>query len=61
MLTMRNCFWFFKNMLTVKYILHFKDKPEILKKPPSNYDFIDKNDWNIFVKNRLSNEFQVRM
>ena len=41
MLTMRNFFVVFQNMLIVKYILSFKDKPDLLKKPPSNYNFID--------------------
>ena len=45
-------------MMTVKYILPFKDKPELLKKPPTEYDFIDEEYWNIFVKNRLLDEFQ---
>ena len=61
MLTMGTCFRSFKNMLTTKYILPFKDKSELLKKPLAEYDFIDDEDWNIFVKNCLSNEFQVHM
>ncbi|RVW87691.1 hypothetical protein CK203_057234 [Vitis vinifera] len=46
------------NTLTVKHILPFKDEPELLKKPPAEYHFIDDEDWNIFVKNRLSEKFQ---
>ena len=61
MLTMRNWFCSFKNMLTMKYIIPFKDKLELLKKPPIDYNFIDEEDWNIFVKNHLSDEFQVCM
>ena len=44
-------------MLTVKHILPFKDELEFLKKPPAEYHFIDDEDWNIFVKNRLSEKF----
>ncbi|RVW24553.1 hypothetical protein CK203_090862 [Vitis vinifera] len=54
MLTLGKCFRSFKNTLTVKHILPFKDEPELLKKPPAEYHFIDDEDWNIFVKNRLS-------
>ena len=52
MLTMGTCYQSFKNMLIVKYILSFKDKPNLLKKPPAEYEFIDE-DWNIFVKNHF--------
>ena len=48
-------------MLTVKYIIPFKDKFELLKKPPTEYNFIDEDDWSIFVKNRFSDEFKVHM
>ncbi|RVX13376.1 hypothetical protein CK203_021010 [Vitis vinifera] len=48
-----------ENTLTVKHILPFKDEPELLKKPPTEYHFIDDEDWNIFVKNRLSEKFQM--
>ncbi|RVW72464.1 hypothetical protein CK203_060492 [Vitis vinifera] len=58
MLTLGKCFRSFKNTLTVKHILPFKDEPELLKKPPAEYHFIDDEDWNIFVKNRLSEKFQ---
>ncbi|RVW75827.1 hypothetical protein CK203_055115 [Vitis vinifera] len=58
MLTVGKCFRSFKNTLTVKHILPFKDEPELLKKPPTEYHFIDDEDWNIFVKNRLSEKFQ---
>ena len=33
----------------------------MLKKPPSKYSFIEDEDWNIFVKDRLSNAFQVKL
>ena len=31
----------------------------MLKKPQVEYSFIKDEDWNIFVKDRLSNAFQV--
>ena len=61
MLTMGTCFQSFKNMLTAKYIISFKDKLELLKKPPTEYNFIDEEDWNIFVKNCLSDKFYLHM
>ena len=61
MLTLGKCFQSFKNMLTVKHILPFKDKSKVLKKPPTEYNFINDEDWNIFVKNRLSEKFQVKI
>ena len=59
MLTIGKCFQSFKNMLTVKYILPFKDQPEFLKKPPIQYIFIEDEDWTMFVKDLLSNSFKV--
>ena len=44
-------------MLIVKHILPFKDELELLKKPAVEYHYIDDEDWNIFVKNRLSEKF----
>ena len=61
MLTLGKCFRSFKNTLTMKHILPFKDEPKLLKKPPTDYHFIDDEDWNIFVKNRLSENFQVQI
>ena len=61
MLTMEAYFRSFKNMLTMKYILPFKDKSKLLKKPPTEYDFIDEENWNIFVINHSSDEYQVHM
>ena len=65
---MRNCmrtigrsFRSFKNHLTVKYIIPFKDNPEMLKNHPVEYSFIEDDDWNIFVKDILSNAFQVEL
>ncbi|XP_059590774.1 uncharacterized protein LOC100261851 isoform X3 [Vitis vinifera] len=58
MLTMGKCFRSFKNLLTVKYILPFEDQPELLKRPPIQYTFIEDEDWTIFVKDRLSDNFK---
>ncbi|RVW89704.1 hypothetical protein CK203_047223 [Vitis vinifera] len=58
MLTMGKCFQSFKNLLTVKYILPFEDQPELLKRPPIQYTFIEDEDWTIFVKDRLSDNFK---
>ena len=61
MLTLGKCFQYFKNMLIVKHMLPFKDETELLEKPPTEYHFIDDENWNIFVKNRLSEKFQVQI
>ena len=61
MLTLGKCFRSFKNLLTMKYIIPFKYEPELLKKPPVECNFIDDEDWNTFVKNRLSEKFQVHI
>ena len=61
MLTMGKCFQSFKNMLTVKYVIPFKDQQEVLKKPPIEYIFIEDEDWTIFVKERFSKRFQVNL
>ncbi|WJZ82942.1 hypothetical protein VitviT2T_002663 [Vitis vinifera] len=47
-----------ENLLTVKYILPFEDQPELLKRPPIQYTFIEDEDWTIFVKDRLSDNFK---
>ena len=61
MLMMGKCFRSFKNMLIVKYVIPFKDQLEVLKKPPIEYIFIEDEDWAIFVKERLSERFQVNL
>ncbi|KAL6321683.1 hypothetical protein AAG906_031192 [Vitis piasezkii] len=43
-------------MLSVKYILPFKDQPELLKRPPIKYTFIRDEEWTMFVKDRLSSK-----
>ncbi|KAL6319865.1 hypothetical protein AAG906_036935 [Vitis piasezkii] len=50
MLTMDKCFRSFKNMLTIKYVIPFKDQLNVLKKPPIEYNFIKDEDWTMFVK-----------
>ena len=59
MLTIGKCFRSFKNFLTMKYIIPFKDQPKLLKRPPIQYTFIEDKDWTIFVKDRLSYNFKV--
>ena len=44
MKSMGRCFRSFKNMLTAKYIIPFKDQLELLKKPPVEYSFIEDED-----------------
>ena len=61
MLTIGKCFLSFKSMLTVKYILPFKDHPELLKRPPIKYTFIRDEEWTMFVKDRLSENFKVKL
>ncbi|XP_052293551.1 uncharacterized protein LOC127901142 isoform X3 [Citrus sinensis] len=48
----------FKNRLTTKYIKRYKDKPEALKCPPKMYDFIEQEDWEVFVRYRTSSAFE---
>ncbi|KDO41564.1 hypothetical protein CISIN_1g041184mg, partial [Citrus sinensis] len=49
----------FKNRLTTKYIKRYKDKPEALKCPPKLYDFIEQEDWEVFICYRTSSAFEV--
>nr|CAN78619.1 hypothetical protein VITISV_034823 [Vitis vinifera] len=63
----RNCFLLmgirfrtFKYKLTKKYTLSFKNGPEKLKKPPSIYSFIQEDHWRQFVKDRLSEHFNLQ-
>ncbi|KAL5547333.1 hypothetical protein UlMin_007020, partial [Ulmus minor] len=44
----------FKSYLAVEYIIPFKDQPEMLQRPPENYNYISKKDWDTFVAIRLS-------
>ena len=61
MLTIGKCFRSFKSMLTVKYILPFKDHPKLLKRPPIKYTFIRDEEWTMFIKDRLSENFKVKL
>ncbi|RVW95087.1 hypothetical protein CK203_025580 [Vitis vinifera] len=45
----------------VKYILPFEDQLELLKRPPIQYTFIEDEDWIIFVKDRLSDNFKDKL
>ncbi|WJZ90904.1 hypothetical protein VitviT2T_010019 [Vitis vinifera] len=63
----RNCFILmgikfrtFKYKLTKKYILSFKNDLKKLKKPPPVYPFIQEDHWRQFVKDRLSEHFNVK-
>ncbi|KAF9598205.1 hypothetical protein IFM89_025844 [Coptis chinensis] len=50
----------FKNRLTRFYITPFKDQLELLRKPPKVYEkYISQEDWDKFVKSRLTDEFQA--
>ena len=49
----------FKNCLRSKHIDPYTDTPECLKFPPSEYPSIDLADWEIFVNQALSDDFQV--
>ncbi|TYK15928.1 putative serine/threonine-protein kinase nek2 [Cucumis melo var. makuwa] len=42
----------FKHWLTKKYILPFKNEPELLKRPPYKYSYIDQKQWEEFVRSR---------
>ncbi|KAK9947973.1 hypothetical protein M0R45_003566 [Rubus argutus] len=48
----------FKCKLTKWYILPYIDSPELLEFPPDDYRSIEKADWDIFVANRISADFQ---
>ena len=61
MLTIGKCFRSFKSMLTVKYILPFKDQPELFKRPLIKYTFICDEEWTMFVKDRLSKKFKAKL
>ncbi|KAF5200830.1 hypothetical protein FRX31_009584 [Thalictrum thalictroides] len=50
----------FKSLLTTKYIRPFEDDPERLRYPPKIYEkIIPQNDWEVFVKQRISDEFKL--
>lgn len=49
----------FKSRLSTHYILPYRDQREVLEFPPADYSFIEKGHWDMFVANRLSDEFYV--
>ncbi|KAA0037125.1 putative serine/threonine-protein kinase nek2 [Cucumis melo var. makuwa] len=58
--TARTAFRQFKHWLTKKYILPFKNKPELLKRPPYMYSYIDQKQWKEFDKRKLQQERQKK-
>ncbi|XP_040369377.1 uncharacterized protein LOC112184434 [Rosa chinensis] len=48
----------FKSKLTKKYIIPFIDTPELLENPPDDYRCINKEHWEQFVAERISDAFQ---
>ncbi|KAL0537091.1 hypothetical protein IC582_026061 [Cucumis melo] len=54
------CFRNFKSSLTIKHVLPYKEDLEKLKNPPTEYSFIDREHWNIFVTSRLIEQFEKR-
>ena len=49
----------FKSRLSTRHIIPFKNNPEILRKPPSVYNFITHKEWEGFVALRLSAKYLV--
>lgn len=49
----------FKSRLTTAFVLPFIDDLEKLKKPPAEYNFLEKADWDEFVQSRLEPNFLV--
>ncbi|XP_061988645.1 uncharacterized protein LOC133712759 [Rosa rugosa] len=49
----------FKSKLTNWYIIPYLDSPELLKFPPDDYRSIEVDEWNTFVADRTSEQFQV--
>ncbi|KAA0046954.1 uncharacterized protein E6C27_scaffold230G001320 [Cucumis melo var. makuwa] len=54
------CFRNFKSSLTTKHVLPYKKDLEKLKDPPTEYSFIDREHWNIFVASRLTEQFEKK-
>ncbi|KAF5195085.1 hypothetical protein FRX31_015326 [Thalictrum thalictroides] len=50
----------FKAILTKVHIYPFKNQPQLLTCPPEKYKFITQEHWDIFVKSRLSEDFQAK-
>ena len=49
----------FKSKLTTWYIIPFMDSPELFQFPPDDYRSIHADQWQEFVKDRISPQFQV--
>lgn len=49
----------FRKYLT-KHIYANRSNPIILSKPPEAYSFLEQQEWDSFVKRRLTKEFEVR-
>ncbi|PRQ17594.1 putative Ulp1 protease family catalytic domain, putative transposase, Ptta/En/Spm, plant [Rosa chinensis] len=47
----------FKTMLTRKYVLPYLGKKKKLRKPPSQYNFVGREPWKDFVKERTTEKF----
>ncbi|KAL6220478.1 hypothetical protein ACLB2K_008234 [Fragaria x ananassa] len=50
----------FKSKLTTWYIIPFMDSPELFEFPPDDYRSIHADQWQEFVKDRISPQFQGR-
>lgn len=57
--TIGTCWRNFKSTLTREYILPNKEHPELLVNPPEKYDWLNRYDWSMFVKSRLTKDFMV--
>ncbi|XP_040369394.1 uncharacterized protein LOC121051272 [Rosa chinensis] len=49
----------FKSKLTNWYIIPYLDSPELLQFPPDDYRSIEVDEWNTFVADRTSQQFQI--
>lgn len=49
----------FKSRLSQNYVLPYSHERKLLEFPPADYSFIEKAHWDIFVADRLSDEFNV--
>ncbi|XP_040374621.1 uncharacterized protein LOC121052806 [Rosa chinensis] len=49
----------FKSKLTNWYIIPYLDSPKLLQFPPDDYRSIEVSEWNTFVADRTSQQFQV--
>lgn len=49
----------FKKFLS-KHIHQYKSNPKFLSKPPEIYPFIEHRHWNSFMRDRLTEKFEVQ-